>query len=321
MIDFLPDDNLNSDKNNRDKNHRPDGETDHHGSQDYDDSYDARKERIDRIMDDYRQQQMEQYAETYYPSSEETEFAREFERRIEQFEDAISGGGAVTVRQCLGYPAFLPASEFDYPDGLEAEINRILDLYESRNMCVDFLYEVDLYDAYHFLTEELLDEETTSHLLPEGFFSHFIYEEFHPNDIEDIKEWGGEFVAWFLQNEPDFLISCMSDDGIYDHRGRLLSPPQVLEHLAQFHKRNPIIFQIEIERQPPKINLDGDDGYVELAVSWQSPGRPMKGAGAMAPYEFVRTVGRAKLHLARSIYGGWNVTHAIMPGLVPVWPS
>ena len=85
-----------------------------------------------------------------------------------------------TVYEVLGKPWFANASKLK-PSELEAQLKRLLGLFEQRNINVHFIHDYHPLIKYKFITEELFHEEMENMNLP-GWTMNFIYEEFHPEE-------------------------------------------------------------------------------------------------------------------------------------------
>lgn len=75
---------------------------------------------------------------------------------------------------------------------------------ESKGIEVGVIYEVPARELYRFITEELMEYEVDSFSYP-GMKRHFIYEEFHPNDLEDLKKNALEFLRMVGEQDFKFL--------------------------------------------------------------------------------------------------------------------
>ena len=266
------------------------------------------QDRIQRTLNEYKQEELaEKYGAQFSPESNPNlppqveaqwlEYIDEFER---QFENATQ----IPLRELVGSPSTRPLADIP-PSELEAELNQLLDLLAEHGVCVDFLHEVETNEAYRFITEELFGEEIDNLRIP-GMQQHFIYEEFHPNDKEDARMWAKEFLDAFFGNDGEQLAVVVSDEELRDVHGEPISPTQMRQFMTQFHARHAFISNFVA--MPLACEVDGDRATVEIALSWESTPQSLA--------QTVATRGRALLHLKRSRYGGWDVTQAILPGLL-----
>ncbi len=153
------------------------------------------QDRIQRILNEKKKEDLrEQYGMSFEGHSEELSPQAEGEwlDTITEFERQFENVKQVSVCERMGNPevrklAHIPDSE------LAAELDHIFELLDQNNIAIDFLHEQDEYEMYRFITEELLDEMTDDIHVP-GMVSHFIYEEFHPNDEDDITQAIDEFL-------------------------------------------------------------------------------------------------------------------------------
>ncbi len=263
------------------------------------------QDRIQRILnekkkDELREQygmQIEYHSEEISPQAEGEwlDYITEFER---QFENAKQ----ITVRERIGNPSIRPLA--DIPESeLEAELDNLFELLYQNNIAIDFIHEQDDREAYRFITEELLDE-TTDDIHISGMVSHFIYEEFHPNDRDDVEQAADEFLyALFKQELKDtdsMFYHIVSEENMHDSDGNPISQDQFKKMVADFYEAYPIITDHLIE--VTEVALDGDNATADVHTIWHAIPKDKKSV--------IKHEGVSKFKLARSIYGGWDVTQA-----------
>ena len=221
-----------------------------------------------------------------------------FEDLDRQLEDAPQ----ITVRQRIGNPKIrlfddIPRSE------VEEELDTLLELLYTNNIVIDFLHDISDREAYMFITEELLDETMDDIRVP-GMYSHFIYEEFHPNDEDDIEQWTGEFLDTFFKGGTQGVYIPIGDSELYDAKGSLISQEQFKQQIDGFHTLYPVITEYEYEIIG--LNIDGDYANVEVNTVW---------AGLNSQEQaIVRHHGTSRLRLKRSLDIGWDVIQAVIAG-------
>jgi hypothetical protein len=103
---------------------------------------------------------------------------------ITEFERQFENAKPISVREQIGNPTIKPL--VNIPDSeLTTELNNLLELLYQNNIVVDFLHQPEDRERYRFITEELFNEITDDIRIP-GLFCHFIYEEFYPDDEDDM---------------------------------------------------------------------------------------------------------------------------------------
>jgi hypothetical protein len=189
------------------------------------------QDRIQRILNEKKKEdlrkrygmQLEGHTEDLSPQdeSEWLDYITEFER---QFENAAE----ITVRERIGNPAVRPVSDISDAE-LEAELDRLLELLYEHNIVVDFINEVDDREVYRFIIEELLDEMMDDIRIPE-MYSHFTYEDFHPNDEEDVKQWAEEFLHAFFEYDDEMLTLALAKGRLKRFAGSRDQPGRIYSH-------------------------------------------------------------------------------------------
>jgi len=146
-------------------------------------------DRIQRILnekkkDNLREQfgmRSEGHSEDLSPRAEGEwlDYITDFER---QFENAKQ----ISVREQIGNPPIKPLEEIP-PDELEGELDALFELLYQRNVIINFNHEPEDREAYRFIVDELLDEMMDDIAFPD-MYTLFSYEDFHPNDQDDIAQ-------------------------------------------------------------------------------------------------------------------------------------
>lgn len=267
------------------------------------------QDRIQRILNEKKKEDLrEQYgmlleghSEKLSPQAEGEwlDYVTEFER---QFENAKQ----ISVRERIGNPALKPLEQIPESD-LAAELDGILELLGEHNIAIDFLHEQGDHEMYRFITEELLDERPDDIHIP-GMVSHFIYEEFHPNDEDNIIAAIDEFLYALFKEEfkdPESMFyHTVSQANMHDANGRPLSMEDFKESVSDFYRAYPVVMGHSVEVN--HIVIDGDRSTAQANIHWRAIPKNEK---TIASYE-----GSSAFKLVRSIYGGWDVTQASIPG-------
>lgn len=109
----------------------------------------------------------------------------EFLEKMREMEEAMANPDVTTINELLG--------SINFPKGdnlTDAEISAALDLattaLANNNIQLDIIYPTPDREIYRFITEELMEQGSGAAGLG-GMTMHYIYEEFYPNYVEDIK--------------------------------------------------------------------------------------------------------------------------------------
>ena len=130
------------------------------------------------------------------------ELENEWLTHIEQFEKGHQNSKIVKIDDYAGNPEFRNESEI--PDSeIEFELKKILDKLLSKGIVMETICDIEPRILYRFITEEFLKGETDDFTM-EGYTSHYIYEEYHPNHDYDIRSHSLDFIRSLLNKENDF---------------------------------------------------------------------------------------------------------------------
>ena len=223
------------------------------------------------------------------------EYFEDFDRQLEE-------APPITVRRRIGNPRIRPADEI--PDSeMEEELDKLLELLYTNNIVIDFIHDIEDREAYLFITEELLDETMDDIRIPD-MYSHFIYEEFHPNDEDDVQLWTGEFLDTFFKEGTEGMYIPIGDSELYDAKGNAISQEEFRRQIDEFHALYPAVTEHEYEIL--SLQIEGDYATVETKTSWAGLNQLEQ---AMMRYEGIST-----LRLKRSLDIGWDVIQARIVG-------
>ena len=269
------------------------------------------QDRIQRILNEKKKEDLrKQYGMSFEDHNEEMSPQAESEwlDNIAEFERQFENARTITVRERIGDPQVKPLADLAGAE-LAGELDRLFELLSENDIAVDFLHEQTDREMYRFLTEELLEEEIDDIQIP-GMVSHFIYEEFHPNDEDDITDAIEEFLFTLFNGDfkdPQGMHDhILSEESMHDSLDNLVKLEEFKLLLGDFYDAYPLLTGHEVEIK--SILVDGDQAVAVTRIKWH--GRP-KGEKVVVDRE-----GLSEYRLARSIYGGWDITQANIPGWI-----
>ncbi len=262
------------------------------------------EDQVRRIVIEFQKKELEEDSGAFLPPVDpclDDEVQDEWTGDLDEFERQMEEGRQMTVREYVGWPSVRPLAEVPL-DQLEDELDRILEILYVNSVVVDFLYDIELAEAYRFVTEELLDEIVTEIRIPE-MFTHFIYEDFYPNDIEDIKDAGEEFLTGFLGEQDGPLWVHLVSEGLLDQSGELLVLDRIIQLMHNFHIIHDPVTPFDVELL--SATVEEDEGTTLFHVTWYRTDRQTT--------ELVKLSASVAIHFRRSPYGGWDIVQATLP--------
>lgn len=151
----------------------------------------------------------------------QNESEEEFFARMREFEEAMENPDNKSIKDLLGNPNF-PKEENLTDAELTAALELLTTALANKSIVLDVLYPTPEREIYRFITEELFNEDSGM-AGAGGMTSHFIYEEFHPNHTEDIKDvihdtlhyiCGGHKASmpWRIDNEVQMHGELISEE-------------------------------------------------------------------------------------------------------------
>ncbi len=181
-----------------------------------------------------RKKLKEKFGGEYYKNEDSElppKIENEFLDYIIKFEEEWENAEEMEVYEYLGKPKFKKLTDIKEID-LPVEIEKVLDIYYSKNINIDVIEEEDVSEAdfYKFLTEELIQHKF--YPMPiSGTTTHFIYEEFHPSDKLDAKDAIEDVLLDAFFSDREFTPTYLANENLLNQKGELVTQEQFLEEL------------------------------------------------------------------------------------------
>ncbi len=226
-----------------------------------------------------------------------------FLKNMLAFEKGLAEAEEINIFELIGKPDFVPETKLDELS-VEAELNKIIDLLNEKQIALDFLGSYDCLTKYKFITEELLEEKVMNVQLP-GMIMHFIYEEFHPNHTLDIEHKAAKFMnSWFSQ-EKEQLSFSLADALVLPDR-RVWKKNKVMDRFAKVFDSYPMFKNGKYQIEDINFEIKEDIGlaYAEGLMKYT----------AMAEnHDAIEFEGPFKLYFTLE-YEWWSIYYFVIPG-------
>jgi len=221
---------------------------------------------------------------------------------IQQFEDEFAKKQTILVYDLAGMPEYKPEAEIP-DDEIAGELDRIIKILESKSIAVNTVCEVPERELYRFITEELFKVETNDIRIP-GMTHGFIYEEFHPNHENDIKNRVTELVEYLFDKEKENAPDLWELADTIEVAGKTLTKSEFLAKTSHFRDAFSAFTMHEFTIESAAVNED--DGYVTGSIRYEGN---IEGCAETLAFE-----GRCTFHLRRQ-YDWWNIYQLQIPGV------
>ncbi len=230
---------------------------------------------------------------------------------IEKFEEQFNNCKTTTVWEYVGKPEFELLNELE-PSEISSELERLMDIMNKNNVCLDTLKDVDDKELYRFITEELFKEETDDMQI-EGMMTNFIYEEFHPNAELDIEQAYDYFLTALINKHED--VSGNGYDFLYlDHKNyvapknKKINEKIVIKKITDFMDSFDFFNLISKEIKNISINKAQTSAQLEFYIHYEGKYENSS--------EAITFKGKGTFSLKPSEYGGWDIYCIDMPGVM-----
>ncbi len=180
---------------------------------------------------------------------------------IMAYEKAFDKNEVRKVGDLLGNPS-LPPVETIPDEDLSEELSKVMELMDQNNIALETLYEVPDREIYRFIREELMEHEMQVIDVP-GMFTHFTYEEFHPNDEQDLKRATEEFLEMLSKKNFEFMEASLSSEVIF--RDDLIPGKQFINQLSNLVDNLELNFQ---KMEYSSIQIDDDKAVLECFLKY-----------------------------------------------------
>ena len=140
----------------------------------------------------------------------------EWLNNILAFEETANKKEVKKIAEILKNPTF-PATEGLSDEQLSIALDVAQKLLAKHDICLDSIYGASERELYTFITKEFLDIAVNVIDAP-GMVSHFIYEEFYPNDEGDLKTQTKDLINTILSKNFEFLEGIMASKVIHQNK-------------------------------------------------------------------------------------------------------
>ena len=137
-----------------------------------------------------------------------------------EFEHAMNDRNEVLLYDFIGRPEFILEQDLS-DEQVKVELERVNDMLFSINIVYDNINDVEDRLLYKFVTEDLFQQQIPDKLIP-GTVSHYIYEDFHPDQEYNSRMRCVEFIDVFFSSDFEiqvcdlFLEDIRNFDDLYD---------------------------------------------------------------------------------------------------------
>lgn len=237
------------------------------------------------------------------------EIENQFLKNMIAFEENYQKGDRTTVYERIGRPSFKRVKELKAP-ALNIALKSVTDQMAKHGIYLDICdgpYPDEV--IYKFITEELFDHEIEKdRVFGIGGGTHFIYEEFYPNNRADIEKNTHEFLLhWFSRKFDEFSSELdhefIQPGGVVLKRDELLEKIQVFfDAFEDFRNDGYNINEIKFEFPGPDLGVGHAAGMLKYDAVLEN--------GEMIHYE-----GPYQLYMSCR-HKWWSVMYFVMPGFV-----
>jgi hypothetical protein len=183
---------------------------------------------------------------------------------VQKFEEAAARKEVRKVKEVLGNPSFKKAAQLS-DQQLKLELDKVLEFMKLHNLQLDVIYEVEDRKIYRFITEELMDQDIDIIDIP-GMNTCFIYEEFHPNHVEDLKRESEDFLKLLLKQDFEF-INFHCANRIVLHEKEMPLDEFIDRATELFESQNEIILpEVEVKN----VEIEEDKAKVNCSIQFES---------------------------------------------------
>lgn len=221
---------------------------------------------------------------------------------ISQFEQQWEDAEQISVAERLGNPEFPPVEELSEKE-IEENLEKIQDLMAENGLFLDAIVEVPAAELYRFIIDELFRHEIVDMDI-EGLATHFIYEEFHPNDELDIEQTVTDFIRQMLSHDFRDYLDMHLADTCKTTSGEPITKENAVERAYTYGDMYDHFMIDTLE----DFQINIDEAEKEASVQFHISYRATSGENVN------RFEDTARAKLVKGNLGYWNIVTFRMPG-------
>ena len=168
----------------------------------------------------------------------------QFLNYVMNFEKNFKNAKRITIGELLNHPEFISYRKLK-PGQFHDEIKKIDDLLEAHGIIMHRNDTVNERKLYKFLTTDFMKEETDEMHMP-GFTCNYIFEDFFPDDEEEIKNAPYNFLTDLFSKNPGWIKQHLYEK-LTDSNGKSVSKDNVLKALIHFQNAFDAFKEIGVE--------------------------------------------------------------------------
>ena len=158
---------------------------------------------------EFKRMKLELESGAIFPNFKGTDLPAEIESlfldNIFNFHNAFKNAKQITIYERIGSPDFEKAQDLS-DKKITAALKKLVKTLRKNGVGFETMFTYDDRIIYEFITTELFDIEVDD-IRMENLVMHFVYEEFYPNDQENIKKECETFWKEFLDTDFDFVVA------------------------------------------------------------------------------------------------------------------
>ncbi len=222
---------------------------------------------------------------------------------IYNFEKSHKEAKQITVYDYLGRPDFKPINGLSKKE-ISTELERLDKLMIENHICLDCLCEYEDEVIYKFITEEFFLKETDD-IRIEGMYSHFIYEEYHPNHDNDLRRYAKEFIENILTGKWNHEWDELKLNTSVLFHGKKFDREAISRFIMTFQE----CFQpIEVEELSVEhVEFDLEKGFASVRLHLNYSTQRELG-------QALTCLGKAFINFKQTEWGNWSISNFQLPG-------
>lgn len=221
--------------------------------------------------------------------------------QILEYERAMVNNRTITICELIGSPPCKPVKEIDDVE-LITELVGLLELLRSKKIVIDSRGDVADREMYRFITEELFLTETDE-VTPKNMITYYTYEDFHPDDENDIRRSSEGFIDSFARKDDEyfrvFILDGRENEELANKGEKLVHRLELFrDAFDEIRKENFSIERVVLKDTEAEVHFD-------FSLGVRTPGSN----------KFHHITGPGKFIFSKD-YDFWNISDIVMTGVV-----
>lgn|GEM_PF-454206 len=229
-----------------------------------------------------------------------------FLRNVERFEEQFAKAKKIKVYDRLEKPEWIPHEDLNEEE-LEQQLESMLQRMWEYGIALNTICEVEDRELYRFITEELFEEVMDDVDIPD-MICNFIYEDYYPNHVYNVKQVVTDFINILLQE------NCNVNDWFFNEQLKVFlregyEGSEAYTKVKNFVDSYTSFYILDFSMDQPRLSENIQSAKVRFNIHYKAL---MEDSDEELDFEGKGTIELVNIFNRLGVHG-WEVTSLDMP--------